>query len=503
MFRNFKIGIRLGMGFTLSLVLLLLVSVFATSRIADLQSSINTLAREKTPKLVIAYEVINNINTVARSVRNLVIASDAAFEKQQLDSIAKARSDTTEVYKELKAMMRTPAEQETFERVMQARARYGEVLDKLISLASSKSPQYSKEKAEQYIFGEFGVAGRAYLEILASLIEQQKKEVSSASEDAEALVGSSRSTVAAISLVAVLVSIGFAIWVTRSITIPVRDSVTLARRIASGDLSAQLAVDGTDELAQLQAAQQEMLAKLAQVIGEVNGSTSHLNNAAEQIAATSQSLSQSSSEQAAACEETTASVEEMSASIRTNTDNARLTDGMAEKAAIEAEEGGRSVRETVDAMQQIAGRVGIIDDIAYQTNLLALNAAIEAARAGEHGKGFAVVAAEVRKLAERSQVAAREISELADSSVKRAEKAGHLLDQMVPNIRQTSGLVREIAAASGEQAASIGQINGAMAQLNSATQQNASASEQLAATSEEMGAQARQLQELMAFFRLR
>jgi methyl-accepting chemotaxis protein len=153
-------------------------------------------------------------------------------------------------------------------------------------------------------------------------------------------------------------------------------------------------------------------------------------------------------------------------------------------------------------MQQIADKIGIVDDIAYQTNLLALNAAIEAARAGEHGKGFAVVAAEVRKLAERSQSAAREIGQLAGSSVHLAERAGHLLDEIVPSIGKTSELVQEIAAASAEQSQSAGQIGIAMGQLSKATQQNASASEELAATSEELSAQAAQLQESVAFFTL-
>jgi hypothetical protein len=249
-------------------------------------------------------------------------------------------------------------------------------------------------------------------------------------------------------------------------------------------------------------AMQNMIGKLTQIIGEVSTAADNLTNAAGQVSATAQSLSQSSSEQAASVEETTSSMEQMTASIAQNTENAKVTDGMASKAAKEAAEGGEAVNKTVEDMKSIAGKIGIIDDIAYQTNLLALNAAIEAARAGDHGKGFAVVAAEVRKLAERSQVAAQEIGGLAGSSVKQAERAGTLLTEMVPSIRKTSDLVQEIASASSEQSSGVAQINGAMGQLNQATQQNASASEELAATAEELGAQAEQLQQTMTFFRL-
>jgi methyl-accepting chemotaxis protein len=241
---------------------------------------------------------------------------------------------------------------------------------------------------------------------------------------------------------------------------------------------------------------------LARVLGEVRAASDALTGAANQVSATAQSLSQAASEQAASVEETTAQIDTMSASISQNSDNAKVTDGMATKTSKEAVEGGGAVSQTVTAMKQIAAKIGIVDDIAYQTNLLALNAAIEAARAGEHGKGFAVVAAEVRKLAERSQEAAKEIGELAGNSVTTAERAGKLLDEIVPSIQKTSELVQEIAAASAEQSESVVQIGGAMGQLSKATQQNASASEQLAATSEELSGQAEQLQQSIAFFKI-
>lgn len=281
-------------------------------------------------------------------------------------------------------------------------------------------------------------------------------------------------------------------------------------RIAEGDLSvkAQVAPADADTEATCNTftiiadATNNMLKKLTEVVGDVNSGAQALAGASEELSATAQSLSQAASEQAASVEETSASIEQMASSIAQNTENAKVTEAMATKAAVDAADGGESVNATVAAMKQIATKIAIIDDIAAQTNLLALNAAIEAARAGEHGRGFAVVAAEVRKLAERSQVAAQEIGEVATSSVELAEKAGKLLAQMVPAIRKTADLVQEIAAASAEQSSGAGQINSAVIQLNVTTQQNASNSEELASTSEAMSSQAEKLQKTMSFFKL-
>ncbi len=318
----------------------------------------------------------------------------------------------------------------------------------------------------------------------------------------DAIVGKTGVTTLAVGVLALLIGIAIYVYVARRVVEPIFHVIGLAERIAEGDLSEPVTVTGQDEIGRLQAAVKRMSEKLSQVIGEIRRTGGGLSSASSQVSASSQGVSKGTSEQAASVEEVTSSLEEMSASITQNADNSRQMEQMAVKGAKDAEESGKAVVETVEAMKEIARKVSVIEEIAYQTNLLALNAAIEAARVGEHGRGFAVVATEVRKLAERSQTAAEEIGKVAGSSVQMAERAGEMLSVLVPLIRKTAELVQEVAAASREQSSGVMQINKAMGQVDQVTQRNAAAAEELSSTAEEMSSQAIALQQLMAFFRL-
>ncbi len=273
--------------------------------------------------------------------------------------------------------------------------------------------------------------------------------------------------------------------------------------VAAGDLTARV-VDSEkkDEIADLSKAVNKMIVDLRNLIGNIRETADKTVASSQQISSASGRMSEGTTKQAASAEEASSSVEEMSTTIRRNADNAQQTEKIALKSAEDARESGRAVKETVGAMKNIAEKTSIIEEIARQTNLLALNAAIEAARAGEHGRGFAVVAAEVRKLAERSQLAAGEISKLSASSVDVAERAGQMLEKLVPDIQKTSELVQEISAASKEQAGGAGQINGAIQELNQVIQQNACAAEEMTATAEELSLQAEQLQEAITYFKV-
>jgi methyl-accepting chemotaxis protein len=313
----------------------------------------------------------------------------------------------------------------------------------------------------------------------------------------------SASTVMIIGLVvAAIIGIVLAAYLTMSITRPVRDGVNFAIAMSEGDFTQDLDVRQRDEIGQLAEALRTMTEKLRSVVGDVQVATNNVASGSQEMSSTAQQLSQGATEQAAAAEEVSSSMEEMGSNIRQNADNSMQTEKIALQAAADAEEGGEAVTQTVEAMKEIAQKISIIEEIARNTNLLALNAAIEAARAGEHGKGFAVVASEVRKLAENSQKAAGEISELSARSVAVAEKAGEMLTKIVPDIQRTAELVQEISAASAEQNNGADQINKAVLQLDQVIQQNASASEEMSSMSEELSGQADHLKEIMSFFKI-
>jgi cell pole-organizing protein PopZ len=240
------------------------------------------------------------------------------------------------------------------------------------------------------------------------------------------------------------------------------------------------------------------LGQLNRVVTEVRAGSDALSTAASQVASLARTVSEGTGQQAAAVEETKSSLEEMNASIRQTAENSRAMEAIAMTSARDGEESGRSVARTVAAMKGIAGKISVIEEIAYQTNLLSLNAAIEAARAGEHGHGFGVVAEEVRRLAERAQAAAKEVRATAAESVETAERSGRLIDELLPSIRRTADLVREVTAASAEQATGVSHVDGAMSNVDKVAQLNATGAEQLSATAREMANRTAALRELVA-----
>ena len=494
-------------------------------------ASAQKISEEKLTERVRKLALVNEVVDLGNSIRISVWKS---FAQRDPEAFKAAIKDFDQVYArlaELKSITRQEANLKQLAECQTAGQAYVAGMERYLGLWLARD-----ELARKRL-----VISTEVLTTAEATANAGMKITTVTAETAASSLATSSNILIAGCILCVGLALTLGIIITRMITGPVGKLVTGLSQIAIGDLSARVTVDSSDEIGQLSAAAnkmaealdakaklavqigdgdlrhevklasekdslglalQKMVTNLREVVANVRSAAENVSSGSEEMTTTAQSLSTGSSEQAASVEEVSASMEQSAASIQLNTENARQTEKIAGKAAQDATEAGQSVAQTVKAMKEIAQKISIIEEIARQTDLLALNAAIEAARAGEHGKGFAVVASEVRKLAERSQTAAGEISKLSSSSVEIAESAGSMLDKLVPDIRKTAELVKEIAAGSEEQNTGASQVNKAVQELDKVIQQNASASEEMASASEELASQAEQLQSAIEFFKV-
>ncbi|PTL83122.1 methyl-accepting chemotaxis protein [Vitiosangium sp. GDMCC 1.1324] len=495
-FQNLKISSKLFIACLCQGALTVLLGFFAIHQM----EAMNTATDDVTDTWVPSLKDVSDTNTATSDFviaeQRHILATDAAQMDEAERDMRELREAIDRSMKRYQTHILLDEERRLYDSFTARWKDYLDVNAKVIALSRANQKEEARELSRTRSRQAYDTANG----LLGDLVEVIQVGSKKASDFSDATYVLARGWIVGGIVVGFFVGLLLSILIARVISRPLTSAVQMADRIAEGDLTVRISAEGTDETGRLLAALQRMVQKLAQVIGEVREGSSALASASSQVSASSQSLSQGTSEQASSVEETTSSLEQMTASITQNRDHGRQMEQMAVQGARDAEEGGKAVKETVEAMGSIAEKISIIEEIAYQTNLLALNAAIEAARAGEHGKGFAVVATEVRKLAERSQTAAKEISGLASSSVKVATRSGQLLGELVPSIRKTADLVQEVVAASTEQSSGVTQMSKAMQHVDQVTQRNASASEELASTAEELSAQAEALSQLVSFF---
>jgi methyl-accepting chemotaxis protein len=487
----------------LAVALLVLFGIASYLGLTSQKKALNNIFNDRFKSYQVSADLANKLTDVHMNTYRLLSWETARYERAKIDALGKAQmaalSKAVETVKAGAGSSNAHEEEKkAYEGILVHLDDYQKAIVSAIDLSES-----DLNFATMFM----GSADEKFLGLERELEKLLALE-SRMSEDTYRATAATFSRViammAAVLLGAVVLSLLISVLIARSVTTVLggepHEIAAIANSISNGDLTGNYAATGVAR--GVFGDMHRMVERLKEVVADVKASADNVAMGSKQLSSSAEQLSQGTTEQAAGAEEASSSVEEMNATIRQNADNAITTEKMARKSSADAQESGNAVAEAVKAMKDIAGKISIVEEIARQTNLLALNAAIEAARAGEHGKGFAVVAAEVRKLAERSQVAAAEISELSGTSVGVAEQAGTMLARLVPDIQKTSELVQEISVASREQAGGADQINGAIQQLNQIVQQNAGAAEEISSTAEELSSQADQLQATVSFFKV-
>jgi len=510
-----KVSTRLSLGFGILILLMLIMGATALVKVSAVHQAFKLVVDDRVPKVAEINDIKGDVNQIARSMRNMVILSDAAEIKKELAKVEAAREANAQRLDRLRVRITTEQGKAELSKVADARARYAPLQGKFVGLVA----EGKTEDAKTMLVSEVRTAQQAYFAALDGFLKFQSELMKQSADAADAQVASMTVAIWVIGVIALVMGVLTATWIVRSLSRQLGGepgaAADLARAVAQGDLTARIDLKPGDSTS-LMASLQEMQTSLVKVVGNVRQNSESVASASSQISQGNNDLSQRTEEQASALEETAASMEQLGSTVRQNADNAKQANQLALGASAVAIKGGEVVSQVVETMKgindssrKIADIIGVIDGIAFQTNILALNAAVEAARAGEQGRGFAVVASEVRSLAGRSAEAAKDIKSLIGASVERVEEgsalvaqAGATMTEVVDSIKRVTDIMGEISAASVEQSAGVSQVAEAVSQMDQVTQQNAALVEESAAAAESLKTQAQALVQTVAVFTL-
>ncbi|WP_184716220.1 methyl-accepting chemotaxis protein [Caulobacter sp.] len=490
------IKLQLALAFGVVIVLMMIGNAFGISSLSNTNKAMNEMVQGPATRLEMAQQLNIHLLNVVRSEKNMILVSTPA-EVEKLDAaVVKERKAFEALLAKAESMATAEGKPKwqaldaSWEQLIEVHGRVRELAAVNDDVAATALSMGDGRKAVT----EAG-------ERVQELVDLSKSQLEAATAKGDADFAATRNLLLGLSVLSLVGAAVAGIYISLTVSKGLNRAQEAVKTVAEGDLTKSVDITTKDEIGDLLGHVNIMIERLRGVVADAITASENVSAGSQELSATAEQMSQGATEQASAAEQASASMEEMAANIKQNADNATQTEKIARQSAIDAETSGKAVAKAVDAMQTIAEKITIVQEIARQTDLLALNAAVEAARAGEHGRGFAVVASEVRKLAERSQTAAAEISAVSTDTVKAAQSAGEMLTSLVPDIRKTAELVAEISAACREQDIGSSQINEAIQQLDKVTQQNASASEEMSATSEELAAQAEELQASIAYFR--
>jgi len=510
--KNLKIGVRLAIGFAVVVILMIGVAVVGSTRMSSINGETRVIVDQRFPNVLTLQAATDRSNEIARAIRNALLVGDAPTIDKELARVAENRKALTDLFDTLEKHLNTDKGRELLKRVRELRVPYGAAIDDVIRLVKDGK----RQEAVSDLLVKVRPVQTAFLNGLAEFVKFQVELVEQGGRRAEDAYTMARNVMIVLTLAAMGVAAAIAWWVTRSVTVPIREAVDAAQAMSHGDLTVSIEARSSDETGQLLAALANTSAQLRGIVKSIKEATESIGTASQQIATGNTDLSQRTEEQASSLQETASSMEELTSTVRQTAQNAEQANQLATSASEVAARGGGVVSQVVQTMgaitessQRIAAIIGVIDGIAFQTNILALNAAVEAARAGDQGRGFAVVASEVRSLAQKSAAAAKEIKQLitdstgkVDEGAKLVDEAGRTMDEVVQSVRRVNENMAMISQASQQQSAGIEQVNTAVAQMDQVTQQNAALVEEAAAAAQSMHAQAERLAAAVAVFKV-